>query len=164
MADEKWKDITFNIPSLLPLQAVPQEPDAGKMLAYLQSLHNYLADDRAKIARAINVIAYFRNLFGIEAQQPASSDSKALWISEDTLRAYLDTDAPGSQAWHPLTMGSEEVELDTTDFDSILSSAEDTLQKAMDVLDDNLIMNVAPSEPADGDLDNGQAILWYQAT
>jgi len=103
MADEKWRDITFNIPSLLPLQAVPQEPDPGKMLQYLQALHNYLADDRQKISRAINVIAYYRNLFGIDEDQPPSSNSRSFYISTDTAEAFIDTsDKSGTPRWEPL--------------------------------------------------------------
>lgn len=108
MADEKWKDITFNIPSLLPLQAVPQEPDSGKMLAYLQSLHNYLADDRLKIARAINVIAYYRNLFGTVAEKSniEPTNSKTFWISEDTAEAFIDTsEKSGTATWEPIIAG-----------------------------------------------------------
>jgi len=55
--------------------------------------------------------------------------------------------------------------LDTTDFDNVLSVLDDDVQKAMDTLDDHLhaIIEVASSEPADGALDNGQAVFWYEA-
>ena len=106
MADEKWRDITFNIPSLLPLQAVPQEPDAGKMLAYIQSLHNYLTDDRQKIARAVNVLAYYKNIFGVTADQPAPANSKTFYISEDTAEAFIDTsEKSGTATWEPIIAG-----------------------------------------------------------
>lgn len=107
MVDEKWKDITFNIPSLLPLQSPPQEPDAGQMLNYIQALHNYLADDRQKIARAINVVSYYRNLFGIEDDKPEASASLAFYIESDTARAYIDTDKKsGVPTWEPIVAGS----------------------------------------------------------
>ena len=106
MADEKWRDVTFNIPSLLPLQAVPQEPDPGKMLVYIQALHNYLADDRQKIARAVNVLAYYRNLFGITADQPDAVDSKSFFIREDTAEAFVDTsEKSGTPTWEPIIAG-----------------------------------------------------------
>jgi hypothetical protein len=107
MADVKWKDVTFNIPSLLPLQAVPQEPDPGRMLVYLQSLHNYLAGDRLSIARAINVLSYYRNIFGITDDQPDAGDTKAFFIREDTAEAFIDTsEKSGTATWEPIVAGS----------------------------------------------------------
>ena len=55
---EKWKDIGVDIPSLLPLQAAPQEE--SQIVPYLQSLHNYLAGDRQVVVRTINVLSRFR--------------------------------------------------------------------------------------------------------
>jgi hypothetical protein len=112
--DVRWQDSQLNIPSLLPLQAVPEVADPGLMLQYLQALHHYLADDRQKIARAINVISYYRNLFGIEYDDPATAqllanpnNSKAQMILEDTGLLVYDSDArTGVPAWNTIVAGS----------------------------------------------------------
>jgi len=123
MADEKWKDVTFNIPALLPLQPSPQEEK--DVVPYLQALHNYLADDRAKIARAINVIAYYRNLFGIEDDKPTLANQASLtapifWISEDTQVAEIATDVDGTPEWKPIKVDADSIfgDFDYIDFDT----------------------------------------------
>jgi len=112
--DVRWQDSQLNIPSLLPLQAVPEVADPGLMLQYLQALHHYLADDRQKIARAINIISYYRNIFGIQYDDPATqrllafpSNSKTQMILEDTGLLLYDSDArTGVPAWNTIVAGS----------------------------------------------------------
>jgi len=43
---------------------------------------------------------------------------------------------PGDKRWILLYKRSDDIDVDTTDFDGILTSAEDSVQKALDVLDD----------------------------
>lgn len=138
MSDDRWKDITYNIPSLLPLQPPPQTQE--QVVPYIQALHNYLADDRQKIARAINVISYFRNLLGDEADRPEAMGTHALYTEVDTGEMFYDSDVPtGSAAWNRIVAASrgELVELDTTKFNAILSAADDNVQDAMDTIDDH---------------------------
>ena len=129
MADEKWRDITFNIPSLLPLQPPPQEE--GKTVNYLQALHNYLAGDRLSIARAINVLAYFRNLMGIteDLSIAVATDTKATFIDEESSIAYFDSSVPtGVAKWNAIAASK---------------------------------FKVLASEPPDDSLNNGEAAFWF---
>ena len=55
-----YRMIGVNLPSLLPLQAAPQNEE--QVLGYLQALHNYMATDRVSVVQALNVLSRDRML------------------------------------------------------------------------------------------------------
>jgi hypothetical protein len=97
------RDIGIDLPSLLPLQPPPQTPE--QIIPYIQALHNYLSDDRAKVVRAINVIARYRNIVTTEstALTMVAQDSKAQRINENKRTLEFDSAIPtGSAEWVPI--------------------------------------------------------------
>lgn len=104
--EQRWKDIDTSIPSLLPLQAVPQEPDPAKILSYLQTLHNYMSGDRQSLVRSLNVLSRFR-LIQTDRKSDTSfkaTGSGALKVSTEDHSAYFDdiSESGSGAEWHPL--------------------------------------------------------------
>lgn len=108
--ENTWKEISVEIPTLLPLGAVPQQPDTGEMLLYLQGLHNYIADDRQKLVRALNVLARYRT-FQTDSNtdsEIAATGSGAFKINTSLHTAYFDDisqEAGSGAVWQPLAPG-----------------------------------------------------------
>lgn len=129
MARERWKDIQFNIPTILPLQPPPQTQE--QVIPYIQALHNYLADDRLKVARAINLSNYFRV---ITYDDPADgdaflpSDSKTQRTDENRMIAQLDTAAySGVPAWEYYHTLATHVDVEQSD--STYNSLQDLINQ-----------------------------------
>ena len=142
---EKWKDIGVDIPSLLPLQAAPQEE--SQIVPYLQSLHNYLAGDRQVVVRTINVLSRFR-LFQADdaADTIKASGSGTTIINTETGGIVTDpVTVPGDDT--PPAYITVAGSLNTDNFDGLLSVNEDTVQVAMDLIDDLTIADF-PDEPS----------------
>jgi hypothetical protein len=105
--EDTWKDITIEIPTLLPLGAVPQQPDPGEMLQYIQGLHNYIADDRQKLVRALNVLGRFRLLQTddkTDGEIPASGSGAQKLNTVTGLMYYDDIsqEANSGALWKPV--------------------------------------------------------------
>jgi hypothetical protein len=100
--DGKWQNIGVDLPSLLPFQAAPQELD--QVVNYLQALHNYLADDRQKLIRALNVLSTFRTLVAEDdLDMPPATGSLTLLAEVATGKIYLDIENDsGAFEWKPL--------------------------------------------------------------
>jgi hypothetical protein len=126
--EQRWKDIGVQIPSLLPLQAVPQEWDEPKILEYLQSLHNYLREDRQKVVRSINVLSRYRLLISDNENFPDPSGSGCVCVDEDDGTMYVDppsTDPsdPPPPSWAPIVPEYNTITQEPTGF---LNSNQDT--------------------------------------
>ena len=109
MAEDTFdlRDFGIDLPSLIPLQAAPQSQE--QIVPYLQALHNYLGGDRAKISRAITVLAHFRTVVvptPAKAADLVASGSRATRIVEATGSLDYDTDYFGTAEWIPLNAGS----------------------------------------------------------
>jgi len=178
--EETWKNIGTDIPSLLPLSAVPQEPDPGKMLNYLTGLHNYLADDRLKIVRAINVLARFRSIQtddNTDSEIPATG-SGALKIQADTAELSFDAisqEAVSAAVWSPLAMDADNIfgDFDHIDFELSPAGAAQTGRMQWNPVDgvmevgligNEVVHQMGPESPllcenqSGGDIDNGQVV------
>jgi hypothetical protein len=92
--EQRWKDIGVDIPSLLPLGAVPQEWDDAKVLEYLQGLHNYLRGDRQVVVRAINVLSRYRLLITDVENFPDPTGDGTVIVDEDDGTIYVDPVIP----------------------------------------------------------------------
>ena len=119
--EDTWKDIDITVPTLLPLGAVPQEPDPGLMLQYIQGLHNYLAGDRMSIVRALNVLGRFRGIQSDDETDTAivASGSGASKIQLDTGMMYFDDirqEANSGAKWTPIIPAYSADTLEPTGF------------------------------------------------
>ena len=97
----------IDLPSLIPLQAAPQSQE--QVIPYLMSLHNYLGGDRAKIARAIQVLAAFRTVVvdTKSSDELVPQNSRAQRLNVDTGLLEYDSNAVlGYAAWNPVNAGS----------------------------------------------------------
>ena len=133
----KFQEAAISLPSLLPLQAAPQ--DESQVVSYLQSLHNYLAQDRAKVVRALNVLSFYRLLMEDETAFPEPEGSGTVMVDSAAHKLFYDrdTDERADAEWRQIGTDAGIVDTDTTDFDEELTGADDTVQKALDTLDDH---------------------------
>jgi hypothetical protein len=129
--EDTWKDITIEIPTLLPLGAVPQQPDPGEMLQYIQGLHNYIADDRQKLVRALNVLGRFRLLQTddkTDDEIPASGSGAQKLNTVTGLMYYDDIsqEANSGALWKPVAAARNVADFFngsfTESFDAVVSS------------------------------------------
>jgi hypothetical protein len=104
--EQRWKEIGTDVPSLLPLQAVPQEWDDAKVLEYLQSLHNYLREDRQKVVRSLNVLSRFRLLIAKNAADIFDAHNNGAVIVDGETGAIFadppDEGGTGAPSWLPI--------------------------------------------------------------
>lgn len=112
---DRWLDATLDVPSLLPLQAAPEEE--GAIMPYLKSLHNYLKDDRVKIARALSVISYYRQLMGDGDDKAEPKGTQTLYVEEDTRRVVYDS-KDAADADSPEWRGIVAANVDWTEYTS----------------------------------------------
>ncbi|MCK5481320.1 MAG: hypothetical protein KAJ06_09240, partial [Gammaproteobacteria bacterium] len=98
----KFQEAAISLPSLLPLQAAPQ--DESQVVNYLQSLHNYLAQDRAKVVRALNVLSFYRLLMEDESEFPEPMGSGTLMVDTEADGLFYDADTGelSGAEWRPI--------------------------------------------------------------
>ena len=178
-------DSTFyQLPAVMP---VPHRPQNGEdVLRWAKEMHESIYDNYIpQTDRIENMIMVGKTL----EERPAPIGSRRLFYyrpggEEEDSALYLDVRYGGDNHWElisfaevaegiqssKLALGTggegEDVTLDTTDFDEVLSWADLNVQLAMDTIDDHhhLVLEVASSEPVGGDLENGEAIFWIQET
>ena len=178
------KDATYyGLPAVMP---VPHRPASQEdLFRWCKEMHASIYDSYIPQTDRIENMVMVGETIG---ERPTAIGSRRFFYHRPEGALYLDVRYGGRDYWDLIAFAEEkegepitpslpdsgigiggdaaDISLDTTNFDNILSAADDEVQAAMDTLDDHLhlIMEVAASEPADGDLANGQAAFWVQAT
>jgi hypothetical protein len=172
-------DATFyQLPAVMPVPHRPQNEE--DVLRWSKEMHEAIYDNYIpQTDRIENMIMIGETL----SERPAAIGSRRLFYYRPAAELYLDTRYGGENYWDLISTSEEAagqpmlpdpgtgtggdadgVDLDTSNFDEVLSALDENVQLAMDTIDDHLHLNleVAPSQPADVDLDNGEAIFWIQ--
>jgi len=94
-----------------------------------------LSRTNLRISRALKILSKFRVV--MDADKPTACGCGVLWVDTATDTLYYDDPAADPYAWVSLGGGGgSTIELVTTGFDKNLSAADDTVQKALDTIDD----------------------------
>lgn len=141
MAHDKDLWVQASIPDNIDSPAgVFSRITSRELAAVLTALWRVHSAVNVRTSRAIKILNRFRVI--MDADKPSATGSGFLWVDTANDSLWYDDPAAGTPTWVSLGGGAgESIEINTSSFDKNLSSADDTIQKALDTIDDLEIIN-----------------------